>query len=221
MTEPVVSRAVSPSSADPPRAQPHQFSAADLGPSDEERRAARRALADRVAAALATLAAGIWVGGMVALGACAAPFVFKLTPAPFSGEAMGAAFSRFDSIALGAAVVILGCEVVRTWAAGRRRTIASRIRRVVAIVMAASAAYIGLALTPQIMAMHRAGVSRNRGEQGVELERIHKRAEMFGKIEVVLGAALVGLHVFTLGARRPEDEDDEALVPSPPGPAAG
>ena len=62
----------------------------------------------RLAAAVGALAAGVWVGGMVALGACAAPFVFRMTPAPYSGDAMGAAFARFDQIALGAAVALLG-----------------------------------------------------------------------------------------------------------------
>ena len=46
----------------------HQFSAADLEPSPEELRAARKALADRVAASVAALAAGLLAGGMRALG---------------------------------------------------------------------------------------------------------------------------------------------------------
>lgn len=196
-----------------------RFTAADLEPSDDEKRAIVRGHVDRAATAIAVLAAGVWVGGMVALGACAAPFVFRLTPAPYSGDAMGAAFARFDQIALGAAVVILAMEVARTWAAGgRARRVPARVRRVVAVAMAACAAYIGLSLTPQINAMHRSGVRRFVGAEGMALEAIHKRAEMVGKVETGLGAALVALHVFTLGARRPEDEDDDAAEPLPPGP---
>src|SRR5690349_17847506 len=107
-----------------------RFTEADLAPSPEELRATRRALADRIAASVAALSAGIWIGGMLALGACAAPFVFRMTPAPFSGDAMGAAFARFDRIAIGASVLILGAEVIRTMVSGRRaRTLAARIRR--------------------------------------------------------------------------------------------
>ncbi|WP_437732933.1 DUF4149 domain-containing protein [Sorangium sp. So ce1335] len=197
-----------------------QFSEADLAPGPEERAAARRFLIDRVAASVAALAAGAWAGGMVALGACAAPFVFRLAPAPFSGDAMSAAFARFDQLALGAAVILLGAEVARTWAAGRRGAgRAARVRRVVAMVMAGCAAYVGLALTPRIAALHRDGVQRGEGELGMELERVHRRAELAGRAEVFLGASLVVLHVFTLGARRPdEDDDDEAAAPLPPGP---
>src|SRR5580693_6128021 len=97
-----------------------RFSASDLEPDTEEVQATRRALVERVATTVAVLAAGVWVGGMTALGACAAPFVFRLTPAPYSGDAMGAAFARFDQIALGAAALLLGAEVTRTWASGAR-----------------------------------------------------------------------------------------------------
>jgi hypothetical protein len=201
----------------------HRFTEADLEPGPEERRAALRTLVDRAAASVAALVAGAWAGGMIALGVCAAPFVFRLTPAPFSGEAMGAAFARFDQLALGAAVVLLGAEVVRTWAAGRRgRTLAARVRRGLAMLMAAAAAYIGLALTPRINELHRNGARRGMGEQGAELDRIHRRAEMLGRAEVLFGATVVVLHVLTLRTRRPEDEDeegdDDASAPLPPGP---
>lgn len=198
-----------------------QFSAADLEPSDEEKQAARRSLLDRVGAAVGALAAGVWVGGMIALGACAAPFVFSLTPDPYSGNAMSAAFARFDQIALGAAVLLLAAEVVRTWAAGPRgRTIPARIRRMLGILMAAGAAYVGLSLTPRIAQMHVDGVRRMVGPEGALLERIHKQAEAVGKAEVVMGVALLLLHVFTIKARRPEDFDDDSFSPGPlpPGP---
>jgi hypothetical protein len=192
--------------------QEERFSASDLEPSPTE----RRELAERVAASIAVLAVGVWVGGMVALGACAAPFVFRLTPAPFSGYAMGAAFARFDRIALAAAALLLAAEVVRTWATlGRARTVAARIRRLAAIVMAGAAAYLALSLTPQIGAMHRAGVHRGVGAEGAALDAIHARAELVGKAEVLLGVVLIGLHVLTLPRRR--DDDEPVTAPLPPG----
>jgi hypothetical protein len=192
-----------------------RFSAADLDPSDDDVRAARRALVDRIAATIAVVAAGVWVGGMVALGACAAPFVFQLTPAPFSGDAMGSAFARFDQIALGAAVALLGAEVARTWAAGARaRGLAARARRFTAVLMAACAAYLGLALTPHINQLHRDGAQRGVGPLGAELDRIHHTAEAVGKAETGLGVLLIVLHVFTLPVRRPDDDD---TAPAPPG----
>jgi hypothetical protein len=158
---------------------------------------------------------------MVALGACAAPAVFRLAPAPYSGNAMGTAFARFDHLALGAAVVLLAAEVTRTWAAGARaRTLWPRLRRLLAIAMAGCGAYVGLVSTPQINGLHQSGAQRGQGPAGVQLDVIHKRAEAVGKAETLFGVALVLLHVLTLPARRPEDadEDDEAVAPLPPGP---
>ena len=197
-----------------------QFTAADLEPSDDEKRASRRELIDRVAATVAVLSAGLWIGGMITLGACAAPFVFEMTPAPMSGYAMGAAFARFDQIAIGAAVLLLGAEVARTLVAGRRsRTIAARVRRLVAVLMALGAVYTGLQITPRINALHRDGARRGLGEGGAELERIHHQAEAIGKAVTLAGVVVVALHVLTIGKRKPEDDDDDdAPAPLAPGP---
>jgi hypothetical protein len=179
-----------------------RFSASDLEPSADEKRAILRDRAERGATVVAVLSLGVWIGGMIALGACAAPFVFSRTPKPFSGDAMGAAFARFDAIALGAAVLLLGAEVVRTWAARKRgRVPVARVRRYGAI-----------------NEMHRAGIERHVGEEGAKLEAIHKRAEAVGKAEVTLGMALIALHVLTLGAGRREDDEDDDLEAPTPGP---
>ncbi len=196
-----------------------QFTAADLEPSDDDKRAARRALVDRVAASIAVLSAGVWIGGMIALGACAAPFVFEMTPAPASGYAMGAAFARFDQIAIGAAVTLLGAEVARTLVAGRRsRSLAARVRRLFAVLMALGAVYTGLKITPRILSLHHDGARRGLGEGGAELERIHHHAELIGKGITLAGVVVIALHVFTLGAKRADEDDEDALAPLAPGP---
>lgn len=200
-----------------------RFTEEDLLPSPEERRARVNAIVERVALTAAVLAAGLYIGGLVALGACAAPAVFRLAPTPFSGDAMGAAFARFDQVAIGASVVALGSEIARTWAAGLPgRTLAARIRRFCAIFMAFAATYVGMALTPRINELHRAGVRRDESPQGQVLEAIHKRAELAGKAGMLFAVGFVALGVFTLRVRRPEDEDEdeigEVFAPLPPGP---
>jgi hypothetical protein len=194
-----------------------RFSERDVAPNDEAAHLARREGLDRTAAALAVLAAGIWVGGMIGLGACAAPFVFRLTPSPFSGDAMGAAFLRFDQVVLGCAVSLLGAEVVRTWASGRQgaRPLA-RARRLIAVALAVAATYGGLALTPRIVGLHQAGAHRGVGLLGEELARAHGRAELLGKLEIALAVVLIVLHVFTLSPLRSDAAEGEA--PIPPGP---
>jgi hypothetical protein len=197
------------------------FSEDDLRPSGDEVARARRDIIDRAAATVAIVSAGLIVGGMVALGACAAPAVFDLTPAPFSGNAMGAAFARFDRVAIGASVVMLAAEVVRTFLARRQRQrISVRIRRLAGIFLAMAVAYIGLSLSPAINEMHLQGVRRGEGEAGAQLEATHERAELVGKLEIGLGLLAIALHVLTIRGRSEDDDADEAEAPLPPGPGS-
>lgn len=196
------------------------FSEEDLAPSEDEVRAKRTWLLDRLAACVGVLSAGVVLGGTLALGMSAAPAVFRLTPKPFSGTAMGAAFASFGQVALGAACVALVVEVARTILHRRSKQRPwDRVRRLVAIGLAGCAAMLAFDLTPRISRMHADGAVRGEGDAGRALDAVHQRAELVGKIEVGLAAALVLLHVMTLrGPGRPEDEDDEAEAPLPPGP---
>jgi uncharacterized membrane protein len=154
------------------------------------------------AAILAVLALAIWIGGLVALGACAAPIVFKIVPAPFSGEAMGAVFRRFDKVAISCAIVVLGCEAVRIWVREGSATTAERLRGLLAVTAAGAAIYGGLELSPSIVALHAAGAVRGLGESGVKLDRIHDLAEAVAKVEVTVGFFLLALHVATLNRQK-------------------
>lgn len=194
-----------------------RFTEEDLAPSDDEARAVRASRIDRAAAAVASAAIGLTVGGRVALGACAAPFVFSMTPAPFSGTAMGSAFARFDRIAIAAGVVLLGAEVVRAFLARRRRPkVVERVRRLGSIAFACIASVMGLWITPEINTLHEGGARMGEGDQGQKLQAIHTRASGLGKLEAALGLLLIGAHVFTARSAYDELEDAEAA----PGPAA-
>jgi putative copper export protein len=153
---------------------------------------------ERGAAVVAVVALSIWVGGLVALGACAAPIVFKVVPAPLSGDAMGAVFRRFDGLAIGAAVVVLGCEAVRMWVREGPATRTERLRAALVVVAAALAIYGGVKLSPSIVALHASGAVRGFGEGGRELEALHEQAEGVAKAEVFMGLLLLGLQITTL-----------------------
>jgi len=172
--------------------------------SDRLAAAARDGRIERAAAAVAVLALALWVGGLVALGACAAPLVFGLVPAPWSGDAMGAVFRRFDSIAITCAVVVLASDALRTVIAprGRRPSPAERARGLFAVVAALAAIYTGVQISPKIVALHAEGAVRGFGEAGMALERLHRVAETLGKIEVSFGLVLLVLEVLTLRARK-------------------
>jgi hypothetical protein len=161
------------------------------------------------AAVVAVIALAIWVGGLVALGACAAPIVFRVVQAPLSGDAMGAVFQRFDGIAIACGVVLLGCEAMRirfepsSSYATRNMRLAARTRTALSVFAVLAAIYGGTQLSPRIVELHAAGAVRGSGDDGVELERIHRRAESVAKIEVIAGLILLALHVTTL-RRTPE-----------------
>jgi hypothetical protein len=135
---------------------------------------------------------------------------------------MGAAFARYDRIALGCAAAVLLAEMVRTFVAGRRaKRPLARVRRVGAVALAAAVAYQGMVITPAIMTLHESGAERGVGEAGQRMEATHRRASNVGRAVAALAAALVVLHVLTLSRPRPEDEEDddaEAVAPLPPGP---
>lgn len=160
---------------------------------------------ERIATGVAVVALGVWVGGMIALGACAAPLVFGMVPAPLSGDTMGAVFRRFDAIAIGCAMVALAAEALRIVARRDASTAADRVRGGAVLVAGACAVTGGIAISPRIVALHAAGAIRGLGEDGVALERLHRIAESLGKIEVAVGVAALVLHVVTLRASVPAE----------------
>jgi hypothetical protein len=135
--------------------------------------------------------------------------VFRVVPAPLSGDAMGAVFQRFDGIAVACGVVLLACEAMRirfepsASYVTRNMRLAVRTRTALSIFAVAAAIYGGTQLSPRIVELHAAGAVRGSGDDGAELERIHRRAESVAKIEVIAGLLLLALHVATL-RRTPE-----------------
>ncbi len=199
------------------------FTAADLVPDPAPPRTRRKALVDGIAATVATIAAGIWAGATVGLIMGWAPLVFELTPGAKTGTALSAALTRFDTLAIGCAAVILGCEVARTFLARRTKrgpgAVAARLRRIIAIVLAGSAAYLALVLSPGTTRLLKVGAVDVATESGRRLAQLRGRAQLMGKGQVALAVVLIGLHVYTL-KRREDDDDEPTLAPLPPGPGA-
>lgn len=167
------------------------------------------ARSERVVTGVAVSALGLWVGGIVALGACAAPVIFREVPAPISGGAMGIVFQRFDMVAIACSVVVLGCEAARIASQGGRGSArADVVRGVVVACMAAFAIYQGVFLSPAIVALHAGGAVRGFHEDGLAMERLHTLAELLAQAQVLLGVGALMLEVVTLGEGR------EAKVPA-------
>jgi len=153
----------------------------------------------KAAAALSGVAAALWFGGLVALGAFVAPVVFSKVPAPLAADAMTVVFRRFDKAAMTCAAVVCLCEVWRAAVAPRVARI-DMARAALGVVAGLLAVWGGASLSPRIEALHLGGAVRGLGDAGAELERVHHQAEAAAKAEVILLAAYLVLG--PLGGRR-------------------
>jgi hypothetical protein len=165
----------------------------------------------RITSTLALVAAAVWVGGMLTLGALVAPVVFTMIPAPGAADAMTVVFQRFDTVALVCVAVIVATEAARTAGGTAHLQLGAGsvysgdpIGRLDLARMATGALGAALVLlealwiTPAIVELHRGGAIRGVGAEGLELDRIHGYAEACGKAQATVGLALIALHVFTV-----------------------
>jgi hypothetical protein len=156
-----------------------------------------------VRCATALIAVAVWLGGLLALGAIAAPVVFSVVSFPSSADAMTIVFRRFDLVAMACAAILMGAEATGA-AAGARFALADHVRAGVSALAGAVAVLEGTSVSPRIAALHRAGAVRGAGSAGLELARLHDLAEWCGKTEVVLLVVVVVCHVVALSLPPPE-----------------
>jgi putative copper export protein len=153
----------------------------------------------RILSTAALLAIAVWLGGLVALGAVAAPVVFATVSFPSSADAMSIVFRRFDSVAMTCAAIVLATEAVRP-VAGLAFERFAHVRAAGSLLAAVAAVFEGVKISPRIAALHAAGAIRWIDEPGRELAHLHDVAEWCGKIELVLLAAVVALHAVALSS---------------------
>jgi hypothetical protein len=152
-----------------------------------------------VAGSLALLATGVWLGGILVLGAIVAPTVFREVPAPTSADAMTLVFTTFDKLAMTCAAIVAVAEVVR-YRIDRRPVTAIDVARLAVIAVAGALAVVqGAWLSPTIVALHRDGAIRGLGPLGERLDHFHAWSERCGKTESLLLIVLVVLLVHALG----------------------
>jgi hypothetical protein len=154
----------------------------------------------RVGSSVALLAVAVWLGGLVALGALAAPVVFAIAPFPQNADAMTLVFRRFDLVAMTCGAVLLATEALRPTLRLRFAPV-DHTRAGLSVVAAGLAVFEAMRVSSRIAELHATGAVRGVGAAGVELARLHDVAEACGKAQLVLLAAVVVLHVVTLSRR--------------------
>lgn len=158
--------------------------------------------------AVSWLAASVWLGGIVVLGAIVAPIVFRVVHAPDSADAMTKVFLTFDKVAMAAATLIALTEAARSRLFAFARL--DYARAASAFAACALAFVQGLSLSPRIADLHARGAIRGVGDLGLALEETHRWSERCGKTESLLLVAFLVLAAAT-SSRADGAANDPAL----------
>ncbi len=151
----------------------------------------------------ALVAIAVWTGGLLALGAIAAPAIFDVVAARgiadariVSGAIFGETLRRFHLVAYGCGAAVLLTLLARAVLGPRPRRFGLRLG--IAAVMVAAALYAGLLLQTRIAALQQeigANVSASSLAEGdprrVEFGRLHGRSALIQFVPIVGGLLLV------------------------------
>lgn len=106
--------------------------------------------------AIAIVAGGVWLGGMIVIGAIVAPTTFGVMrtldvdhPNALAGQIMARNFARFDNVQLTCAAILLAWQILHMIAGGKTRRDWFRLALIVAA--AGLLAYSVGVITPRIL----------------------------------------------------------------------
>lgn len=138
------------------------------------------------------VALSVWVGGMVALGALAAPALFRHLPSGQAGTIFGAILRRFAYVELACGVVALtGASM--TYAATRHWAVFSWIRIVALTAMLLISAGATFGVNPKVARLRDVPGEEARRE----FDRLHGTSERLALLNVLLGTALLAVSAWT------------------------
>jgi hypothetical protein len=148
----------------------------------------------------AVLALAFWTGGLVVVGALAAPSVFDVLGDRgvegriLAGAVVGDLLQRFNLFAYGCAVIVLVSLAVRGVLGPRPRRFAYRVAGL--LVMVGAAVYAGAVLTPRIAAIqHSIGTAPSalatNDPRRVEFGRLHGLSVSIQLVPLLGGLALL------------------------------
>jgi hypothetical protein len=148
----------------------------------------------------AVLALALWTGGLVVVGAVAAPSIFDVLGARgaegrvLAGAVVGALLERFTMIAYGCAAVVLLSLAVRGVLGPRPRRFAFRVAGL--LLMVAVTAYSDAVLAPRIATMQRSigtapSALAETDPRRVEFGRLHGASVSLQLVSLLGGLALL------------------------------
>lgn len=149
------------------------------------------------------LAIAIWIGGLIALGAIAAPAIFEvvsLRQVPdgriLSGAIFGEVLRRFDLVSYGCGALVLATLAVRAVLGPRPRRFS--LRAGIAVLMLSASMYSGMVLSSRIAGVQQeigAGVAPSSLPAGdprrVEFGRLHGQSTLVQLVPILGGLVLM------------------------------
>jgi hypothetical protein len=149
------------------------------------------------------LATTVWIGGLLVIGAIAAPAIFEviaLRQVPdarmLSGAIVGEILSRFHLVAYGCGAVAIAALTARAVLGPRPKRFA--IRLATAVLMLAAAAYAGVVITSRIEHVQQqigAGIAPSSLPAGdprrVEFGRLHGQSTLIQLVPLLGGVVLL------------------------------
>ncbi len=129
-----------------------------------------------------TLALGLWVGGIVALGALTAPVVFAQTPNPRqAGHIMATILRRFHLVVMACIVALLATSAAMIVLFGRFSPWYA-IQYVCIAMMSASALYCAQVISPRIRKLHQQGLADE-----LEFDKLHRTSVLAMQFNLACG----------------------------------
>jgi uncharacterized membrane protein len=139
---------------------------------------------------LELLGLGLWVGGMVTLGALVAPTVFNtIKPVEMAGDAMSLVFRKFNGGLVYVCIMLVLIGFLGKFFLVSKKGRSQWIEGALLAVMIATGLYIGAVLGPRMQDLRQIRMTdpSNTGAV-VEFDRGHRLSERLFTLNLVLGA---------------------------------
>jgi uncharacterized membrane protein len=146
---------------------------------------------------------GLWVGGMVILGAVVAPTVFNtVKPVEMAGDAMSLVFHRFNGVWVFVCIALVIVGFVGKWAATRPEGIRIKIEAALIAVLVLSGLYIGAILGPRMQTLRQITLTdRSNGMAVAEFDHKHRRSVQLFTVNILLGLGVLWMNAGVPGGR--------------------
>ena len=139
---------------------------------------------------------GIWVGGMLTLGALVAPTVFNtVKPVEMAGEAMSLVFRRFNGGLVYVCIFLVMVGFLGKGWLGSSRGLRRWIEGALVTGMVLTGLYIGAILGPRMQELRQIRLADpSNGSAVAEFDRGHRTSETLFSVNLLLGLAALWMN---------------------------